>query len=133
MGATLTLNRVDGNLLIAFTAVFVGVVTERIWRIACVLVSYFSKRIVRDHATSKSFGHFRSAQTNNIGLDTDVGDSRIFYRCYSSSEPRDALYHQQQAILRNSTCESRWPQSLRSCPAFQARLGLAACFATRHA
>ncbi|KAJ0116553.1 hypothetical protein J7T55_007533 [Diaporthe amygdali] len=62
MGATLTLDRVDGNLLIAFTAVFVGIVTERFWRIACIL----------------------------------------FYRCYSSPEPRDALYHQRQAILRNS-------------------------------
>lgn len=35
MGATLTLDRRDGNLLIAFTAVFVGIVTERLWRIAC--------------------------------------------------------------------------------------------------
>lgn len=63
MGATLTLDRRGGNLLIAFTAVFVGIVTERLWRIACIL----------------------------------------FYRCYSTPEPRDALYHQQQAILRNST------------------------------
>lgn len=38
MGATLTLDRRDGNLLIAFTAVFVGIVTERLWRIACVSV-----------------------------------------------------------------------------------------------
>lgn len=35
MGATLTLERNDGNLLIAFTAVFVGLVTGRVWRIAC--------------------------------------------------------------------------------------------------
>ncbi|KAG8158806.1 hypothetical protein KVR01_011249 [Diaporthe batatas] len=62
MGATLTLNRVDGSLLISFTAVFVGIVAGRFWRIACIL----------------------------------------FYRCYSSPDPRDALYHQQQAILRNS-------------------------------
>jgi hypothetical protein len=41
MGATLTLDRRDGNLLIAFTAVFVGIVTERFWRIACMLVVYF--------------------------------------------------------------------------------------------
>ncbi|KAL2277332.1 hypothetical protein FJTKL_00052 [Diaporthe vaccinii] len=32
-----------------------------------------------------------------------MGHYRLFYRCYSSPEPRDALYHQQQAILRNST------------------------------
>jgi hypothetical protein len=42
MGATLTLNRAEGNLLIAFTAVFVGIVTERFWRIACMLVVPFS-------------------------------------------------------------------------------------------
>lgn len=35
MGATLTLERKEGNLLIAFTAVFVGLVTGRVWRIAC--------------------------------------------------------------------------------------------------
>ncbi|KUI58112.1 hypothetical protein VP1G_05369 [Cytospora mali] len=35
MGATLTLNRTDGNLLIAFTAFFVGLVSSRFWRIAC--------------------------------------------------------------------------------------------------
>lgn len=43
MGATLTLDRRDGNLLIAFTAVFVGMVTERFWRIACMLVVYLSR------------------------------------------------------------------------------------------
>lgn len=63
MGATLTLNRADGNLLIAFTPVFVGIVTGRLWRIACY----------------------------------------IFHRCYSTSEPRDALHHQRQAVLRNSS------------------------------
>lgn len=35
MGATLTLDRAQGNLLIAFTAVFVGIVTDCLWRIAC--------------------------------------------------------------------------------------------------
>lgn len=40
MGATLTLDRRDGNLLIAFTAVFVGIVTERLWRVACMSVVY---------------------------------------------------------------------------------------------
>lgn len=40
MGATLTLERRDGNLLIAFTAVFVGIVTERFWRIACMSVVF---------------------------------------------------------------------------------------------
>lgn len=63
MGATLTLDRIEGNLLIAFTAVFVGIVTERLWRIACIM----------------------------------------FYRARSSSKPEDGLYHQQQAVLRNSS------------------------------
>lgn len=62
MGATLTLDRSHGTLLIAFTAVFVGIVTNRLWRIACY----------------------------------------VFYRCYSTPMPRDALHHQRQAILRNS-------------------------------
>lgn len=62
MGATLTLNKSHGNLLIAFTAIFIGIVTNRMWRIAC----YF------------------------------------FHRCYSTANPRDALHHQRQAILRNS-------------------------------
>ena len=35
MGATLTLSRSDANLLIAFTAVFVGFVATRFWRLAC--------------------------------------------------------------------------------------------------
>lgn len=63
MGATLTLDRSDGNLLIAFTAIFTGIVTGRLWRIACY----------------------------------------IFHRWYSTSQPRDALHHQRQAILRNSS------------------------------
>lgn len=62
MGATLTLDRSHGNLLIAFTAIFTGIVTGRLWRIACY----------------------------------------IFHRWYSTSQPRDALHHQRQAILRNS-------------------------------
>lgn len=63
MGATLTLGRSDGSLLIAFTAIFIGIVTGRLWRLACY----------------------------------------IFHRCYSTSQPRDALHHQRQAILRNSS------------------------------
>lgn len=37
MGATLTLDKTSGNLLIAFTATFVGIVTAALWRIACLL------------------------------------------------------------------------------------------------
>lgn len=38
MGATLTLSRQNGNLLIAFTAFFIGLVSSRFWRIACFLL-----------------------------------------------------------------------------------------------
>ncbi|KAK2597555.1 hypothetical protein N8I77_012334 [Diaporthe amygdali] len=62
MGPTLTLDRVYGNLLIAFTATFVGIVATATWRISCL----------------------------------------CFHRIYSTSDPRDALHHQRQAILRNS-------------------------------
>jgi len=35
LGATLTLTRSNGNLLIAFTAVFVAFISARFWKIAC--------------------------------------------------------------------------------------------------
>lgn len=35
MGATLTLDRTFGNLLIAFTATFVGIVATATWRVSC--------------------------------------------------------------------------------------------------
>lgn len=38
MGATLTLNVMEGMLLIAYTAVIIGVATGRLWRIACMSV-----------------------------------------------------------------------------------------------
>lgn len=61
-GATLTLTRHDGDLLIAFVALFVTVVGTSFWRIACFFI----------------------------------------HTLYSSEAPRDGLYHQRQAILRNS-------------------------------
>ncbi|KAK3688995.1 hypothetical protein B0T22DRAFT_427069 [Podospora appendiculata] len=61
-GATLTLTRENGNLLIAFTAFYVGLVSSRFWRIFCL----------------------------------------AFHRYYSTPTPQDGLFHQRQAILRNS-------------------------------
>ncbi|XXH04288.1 hypothetical protein Hte_010702 [Hypoxylon texense] len=61
-GTTITLSNSDGDLVIAFTAFFVGLIASRFWRIACL----------------------------------------VFHRVYSTQKPRDALYHQRQAILRNS-------------------------------
>lgn len=62
LGLTLTLNRRQGDLLIAFTALFVTIVGTSFWRIACFLI----------------------------------------HSLYSSEGAQDGLYHQRQAILRNS-------------------------------
>ncbi|KAI0977246.1 hypothetical protein F4678DRAFT_477341 [Xylaria arbuscula] len=62
-GATLTLNRNTGTLLISFTAFFVTVVASRFWRIAC----------------------------------------SILHRKLSTTDYRDALHHQRQAVFRNSS------------------------------
>lgn len=63
MGATLTLTREQGNLLIAFTALFIPFVASRFWRVFAIM----------------------------------------FHQCYSQSAPRDAIYHQRQVVLRNSS------------------------------
>ncbi|KAI0423548.1 hypothetical protein F5Y09DRAFT_348744 [Xylaria sp. FL1042] len=63
MGATITLERQDADLLIAFTALFITYVATRTWRIFC------------------------------FGL----------HRFYSVINAQDAVYHQCQAILRNSS------------------------------
>lgn len=79
MGATLTLDQRDGNLLIAFTAVFVGIVTDRLWRVAChVFYRLVGSLLIHIHVLI------------------------VLNRCYSTSKPRDALHHQRQALLRNS-------------------------------
>lgn len=62
LGSTLTLTRRNGDLLIAFVALFVTIVGTSFWRIACFFI----------------------------------------HNLYSSEAPRDGLYHQRQAILRNS-------------------------------
>ncbi|KAK8075357.1 hypothetical protein PG997_010020 [Apiospora hydei] len=62
-GATLTTTREQGNLLIAFTALFVPFVASRFWRIFAI----------------------------------------IFHQCYSTSDMRDAIHHQRQVALRNSS------------------------------
>ncbi|KAH8889020.1 hypothetical protein GQ53DRAFT_825784 [Thozetella sp. PMI_491] len=62
LGVTITLTRDQGNLAIAFTTFFIGVVSSRFWKIACL----------------------------------------SFHRLYSIPQPRDAVYHQRQAVLSNS-------------------------------
>lgn len=61
MGATYTLKQTDANVLIAFIAFFIALVSTRFWRIICF----------------------------------------ILHQLYSTSDPRSAIYHQCQAILRN--------------------------------
>lgn len=61
-GATITLTRRNGGLLVAFIAIFVGAAGKSFWRLACFLL----------------------------------------HRMLSNSDPQDGIYHQLQAILRNS-------------------------------
>ncbi|KAF2715314.1 hypothetical protein K504DRAFT_529505 [Pleomassaria siparia CBS 279.74] len=61
-GATVTLTRQNGGFLIAFLAIFVGMVGKSFWRLGCFML----------------------------------------HRYFSSDLPEDGLYHQRQAILRNS-------------------------------
>ena len=61
-GATITLTKEHGGFLIAFLAIYVGMVGKSFWRLGCFAL--------------------------HLSL--------------SSSEPEDGLYHQRQAILRNS-------------------------------
>ncbi|TGJ84260.1 hypothetical protein E0Z10_g4490 [Xylaria hypoxylon] len=63
LGATLTLERQDADLLIAFTAFFIAFIATRTWKILCF----------------------------------------AFHSASSTSDPRDVIYHQSQAILRNSS------------------------------
>lgn len=63
LGATLTLDRQQANLLIAFTASFVVFIGSRFWHIICLFL----------------------------------------HQIYSTSDLRDALHHQRQVVLRNST------------------------------
>jgi len=62
-GATITVSRSTGSLLVAFFALFVAISGGSFWRITCYVL------------------HLR----------------------LSSTKPQDGLYHQRQAILRNST------------------------------
>ncbi|KAL6708154.1 hypothetical protein ACN47E_003338 [Coniothyrium glycines] len=61
-GATVTLTRQNGGFLIAFLAIFIGMVGKSFWRLGCFAL----------------------------------------HRYFSSAEPQDGVYHQRQAILRNS-------------------------------
>lgn len=85
MGATLTLNRREGNLLIAFTAVFVGIATERLWRIACMLVMLsqsepFLISTLHINDTKQSTTGYFTDKTPPLSLKMDsITNSKRFY------------------------------------------------------
>jgi hypothetical protein len=78
VGATLTLSNQAGNLLIAFLAVFVGMVTVDLWQLLCYAI----------------------------------------HQIRTTAATKDTLWHQQQALLRNSTSPPKTALDLM-------RLGLA--------
>lgn len=64
MGATLTLDKTSGNLLIAFTATFVGIVTAALWRIGCLLLH----RIYSTPEPRDTIHHQRQASKSSINI-----------------------------------------------------------------
>lgn len=69
MGATLTLSRSDADLLIAFTAVFVGFVAARFWRFTCLaLHRYYSAGKPRDAIHHQRQVILRNAASAESGL-----------------------------------------------------------------
>lgn len=79
MGATLTLDRRGGNLLIAFTAIFVGLVSERFWRIACMSVSLLPY-IIGYGALTKGTTDFSTGAIRPLNPVTlSITNSRQFY------------------------------------------------------
>lgn len=63
IGSTLTMTKASGNILIAFTAIFIPFVASRLWKMLCFTI----------------------------------------HTCTSKKSAQDALYHQRQVLLRNSS------------------------------
>jgi hypothetical protein len=61
MAVTVTLSRQDGNLLITFTAFFIGLVSARFWRIACFVLH----RVYSTPEPKDVFHHQRQALLRN--------------------------------------------------------------------
>jgi hypothetical protein len=69
MGATLTLGRQNGNLLIAFTAFFIGLVSLRFWRIAFFLLHrYYSIPRANDMLHHQRQGTLRNSPNPESSL-----------------------------------------------------------------
>ncbi|KAI0859850.1 hypothetical protein F4860DRAFT_242854 [Xylaria cubensis] len=68
-GATLTLNRSDGDLLIAFTAFFITIVAARFWRTICLLLHRFnSTPKLRDLMHHQHQAVLRNSASADAGL-----------------------------------------------------------------
>ncbi|KAI0813772.1 hypothetical protein GGR55DRAFT_545264 [Xylaria sp. FL0064] len=68
-GATLTLTRDQGSLLISFTAFFVTIVASRFWMVAClVLHRYFSAAVPHDALHHQRQAIFRNSTSSGSGL-----------------------------------------------------------------
>ncbi|KAH8880208.1 hypothetical protein GQ53DRAFT_670404 [Thozetella sp. PMI_491] len=78
LGATLTLTREDGNLLIAFLAFFVALVGTRFWRIVCLILHYtYSRGSPRDGVHHQRQVFLRNAPNPEVAVWTlaDMGVS----------------------------------------------------------
>jgi hypothetical protein len=76
MGATLTIGRQEGTLLIAFTAFFIGLVATRFWRVTCWILS----RIYPDPGPHDALHHQRQAVLRN----SPTSDSALWLFCQLS-------------------------------------------------
>lgn len=69
LGATLTLSRQDGTLLIAFLAFFIGIVGNRFWRILCVIMHFaYSTDALSDGLHHQRQILLRNVQTPEAGV-----------------------------------------------------------------
>ncbi|KAK5658070.1 hypothetical protein OQA88_2626 [Cercophora sp. LCS_1] len=73
LGATLTLNRQDGSLMIAFIAFYVTLVTTSLWRIICFgLHSYYSTSLPSDALHHQRQVLFRNSSSPNSAVRTTI-------------------------------------------------------------
>ncbi|KAM7215866.1 hypothetical protein V8F06_008722 [Rhypophila decipiens] len=86
-GATLTMTRQSGNLLIAFTALFVAFVSSRVWRIACfTLHRRFSSPEARDALHHQRQVILRNSWSPEVSVWT-LGKLLLAWRSSSAKRP----------------------------------------------
>lgn len=85
-GATLTLSRSDGSLLIAFLAFFVALVGTRLWRLLCLaLHSAYSTHLPRDALHHQRQAFLRNTPAAEQGLFTLLGMGKAWRQAKASS------------------------------------------------